>query len=163
SGRTSGRRRLYTCGRYMKGGGAACANNQVDAEAILRFSLATISEVVDRLGARPVLRQKLLERARQPQTADDGQESQRRALENRVRELEQQRETASRNALLTEDPDLRSDAERMFVEIKNELRVTQSRLEKLGSAARAQHSPEAEVEKALVLLDHIQRVADDPT
>lgn len=47
-----------TCGRR-----AECASNQVDAEAILRFTLLPLKQFVDLHSRRDKLRQKLLERA----------------------------------------------------------------------------------------------------
>ena len=41
-----------------------CNSNQVDAEAMLRFTLKTLKQMVDRNGNREKLRQKLMERAR---------------------------------------------------------------------------------------------------
>jgi len=64
-GRTTHNRSVYTCGRYMRTSGAECASNQVDAEAILRFTLKTLKQFVDLHGRREKLRRKLLERARQ--------------------------------------------------------------------------------------------------
>jgi hypothetical protein len=41
-GRTAHQRAVYTCGRYLRAAGAGCASNQVDAGAILRFTLKTL-------------------------------------------------------------------------------------------------------------------------
>ena len=60
-GHAHGQRLVYTCGRYMATGGDECENNTVDAEAMLRFTLDTLWEQVDRLGARDRLHQRLLE------------------------------------------------------------------------------------------------------
>jgi hypothetical protein len=62
-GRMAHNRAVYTCGRYMGTAGAECASNQVDAEAMLRFTLKTLKQFVDLHGRRAKLRQKLLERA----------------------------------------------------------------------------------------------------
>ena len=63
-GHKSGNRLLYNCGRYMNTNGAECNNNAVDAEAMFRFTIETFRELVDRLGLREHLFQRLLERAR---------------------------------------------------------------------------------------------------
>src|SRR5262249_19026343 len=55
--------RYYRCGRYMRTSGDECASNQVDAEAMLRFTLNTLQQVDNRNGNREKLRQKLMERA----------------------------------------------------------------------------------------------------
>jgi hypothetical protein len=41
-GRTAHQRALYTCGRYTRTAGAECTSSQVDAEAILLFTLRTL-------------------------------------------------------------------------------------------------------------------------
>lgn len=41
--RTSGERRLYTCGRYINTYGDQCDHNQVDAEAALEFVLGVLA------------------------------------------------------------------------------------------------------------------------
>jgi Recombinase len=61
-GRTTHQRPVYTCGRYMRT--AECSSNQVDGEAILRFTLKALKQFVELQGRREKLRQKLLERAR---------------------------------------------------------------------------------------------------
>jgi hypothetical protein len=43
-GHTSGKRALYTCGRYMRTAGAECKNNQVDAEALHRLALSWLRQ-----------------------------------------------------------------------------------------------------------------------
>jgi hypothetical protein len=50
-GRICRQRRDYTCGRYMSTGGAECEHNSVDAESLLNFTLATLTELVDGLGS----------------------------------------------------------------------------------------------------------------
>jgi hypothetical protein len=42
--RTSGERRLYTCGKYINSSGKQCEHNQVDAEATLAFVLQTLRQ-----------------------------------------------------------------------------------------------------------------------
>lgn len=163
-GRTSGKRPLYNCGRYMKYGAAACENNQVDAEALLRFTLETLCELVDRAGSRDQLRVRLLERANAARNtpADSDLETNRAALQTRIRDLERQRQLASRNATLAEDPDLRADAETLFVRIKRELESAKQQLAALASTTTPATSPEAEVDKALALMDRIREATRDP-
>ena len=43
-GRTSGKRALYTCGRYMRTAGAECENTQIDAEALNRLVLSSLRQ-----------------------------------------------------------------------------------------------------------------------
>lgn len=162
--RTSGGRSLYTCGRYMKGGGAACANNQVDGEAMLRFTLSTLKELVTRAGARDALRRRLLALARgESEGAGRPEASIRRvALEAAIQKLERRRQTVGRNALQAEDADLRAEAESMFKEIKGELDAVRRQLATLDSLEAGRRDPEREVERAMALFDDVHRVADNP-
>ena len=44
--KSSGKKRLYACGRYMASSGAECKHNSVDAEAILTFVLQKLRSIV---------------------------------------------------------------------------------------------------------------------
>lgn len=98
-GHAHGKRLVYTCGRYMATGGAECENNTVDAEAILGFTLDTLWELTDRLGARDRLRQKLVERAAREHPEDPlrlHREQQRAQLMTTVSKLDRELAAASR-------------------------------------------------------------------
>ena len=71
-GLNNGGRALYKCGRYMRTEGAECESNAVDAEAMLRFTLRTLRQLVDRRGNRDRLRDLLEERARRDRTDPSG-------------------------------------------------------------------------------------------
>ncbi|MDB5331500.1 MAG: Resolvase domain protein [Phycisphaerales bacterium] len=162
-GRTNGRRALYTCGRYMKFGTGACDNNQVDAESLLQFTMGTLAELVDRLGVSEKLREKLLERARRDRGAgDDGSEKRRGDLAAKVHVMERQKQQAADNFLLASDPDLRLAAERRFAQLKTELEQAEAELEKLNSKKVQVRTPEDEAEKAMALLENVQRTIRDP-
>ena len=62
-GITSGQRRLYKCGRYQSTAGAECHHNLVDAEALLRCTLRTLTQRLDQLGSRQKLCRMFLARA----------------------------------------------------------------------------------------------------
>ena len=49
-GVTNRGRALYKCSRYMRTSGSECARNSVDGEAMLRFTLKPVAELVDRRG-----------------------------------------------------------------------------------------------------------------
>ena len=162
-GRTSGKRALYTCGRYLKLGGTACSNNQVDAEALLRFTLSSMTEMVDRLGKGDTLREKLLQRARHAASVpDDGADKARTELQSLIRSLEQKKNTAAENFSLTDDAELRAETERRYKQFKQELEKAKSELERMAPRTLEPQTAEAEVEKALSLLDNVHRVAGDP-
>jgi Recombinase len=157
--RTSGNRRMYTCGRYMKNGAAACQHNQVDAEALLQFTLAALREIVDRMGARELLRKKLVDLGSQNVDKNkDDSESQVQVLQNRINELERKKAVVKGNSLLVEDPELRAEAEKLFCELRSQidgLRRERLRVEKLKSKS---DEPNREVDNAMALLDDLRRV-----
>jgi hypothetical protein len=88
--RTTHDRAVYSCGRYLRTSGAECASNQVDAEAMLRFTLKILTQLVDQHGRRDKLRQKLLERARREaqEPAKDPREMELARLRARRTELQ---------------------------------------------------------------------------
>ncbi len=66
--RTTHNRAVYTCGKYMMHGSTACSSNQIDAEAMLRFVVTTIKQIIDMNGSGEKLRRKLMERAQRSQS-----------------------------------------------------------------------------------------------
>src|SRR5262245_33735145 len=110
-GRSHSGRLVYTCGRYMRSSGSDCASNQVDAEAMLRFTLKTRRQLVERHGNRDKLRQKLLERARREETLQTGHPVERELVGLRIRlvEVKDTLQTATRR-MAREKDDARYEA-----------------------------------------------------
>ena len=161
-GRTSGNRPLYTCGRYMKYGLAACHNNQVDANALLKFSLNVLYEIVDRIGARESLRRKLVELASGNMNKnDDDAESQAQVLRDRIQGLERQKTVIKRNSLLAEDPELRAEAEKLFRETRSQIESLQRELLQIAKNTSNNDEPNREVDKAMALFDDLRRAVHD--
>src|SRR5207247_2150448 len=156
---------IYVCGEYMKTGGATCENNAVDGEALLRFTLKTLVQLVARPGNREKLRDLLLERARQealePSLGTLDQEIQVRTA--RVEELRGQKNAAQRR-MARETSDLRYEAlGEEFDRIGAELGAAEKELEAelRRRPAKAAATPEAEVEAALAVLEDVTRIATD--
>ncbi len=162
-GRTSGKRRVFTCGRYMKSGGAVCDHNQVDAESLLKFTMAFLAEMVDRMGDREQLRLSLLDLARQQHSssAPDVSATQK-SLEGKIKDLERQLQVAAKNYTLTENPDLRADAERIYGQVNADLARAKSEIQNLAQRQVAAKSVDDEVESAMRLLDRLREMTGNP-
>lgn len=63
-GLTSGKRRIYVCGRYLKTAGSQCAHNPADGEATLVFVLGLLRQRVLAGGQRAAIRERLIAFAR---------------------------------------------------------------------------------------------------
>jgi DNA invertase Pin-like site-specific DNA recombinase len=164
-GHTSGQRKLYTCGRYMRTGGAECENNSVDAEAILHFSLATLTELVDRLGARDELRRLLLDRAQQsqPLVHENPIRDKRMVLETQIEKLRQKVVIAQQNLAFEPEQELRQAIREEFTRAKAELTAAEDQLKTLPhETSICMRNPQEEAEAALALIDEFQRIAEDP-
>lgn len=166
-GHRHGTHLVYTCGKYMATGGAECENNTVNAEALLRFTLDTLSELTDRLGARERLRKKLIERAAGEQPADplrQQREQQRAHLQATVAKLERDLAAARRNYATEEAPELRQMIREELARIQQELDGANGQLAAMPEPriATTERSPEQEADGALALLDDIRCVAGDP-
>ena len=165
-GHAHGQRLVYTCGKYMATGGSDCGNNTVDAEAILRFTLDTLSELIYRLGVREKLRKKLLKRALSEQPEDPiGQQHnpQRAHLQTTISKLEKDLEIARRNWGTEENPKYREELRIVVDRIHTELDVAKDQLAAIPESPTViKQSPPEEVERALHLLEDIRRVSDDP-
>ena len=163
-GLQNGGRSLYKCGRYMKTEGAECASNAVDAEAMLRFTLRTLRQLVDRRGDRDRLRALLEERALRdradPSAAPDVLGV---ALTAPLAELQSQLEVVSRR-MAKEDDDARYEAiAREYDRLHREVRSIEAALksERRASAPGRDAPVQDEVEAAMSLLDDIQRITSD--
>ncbi len=165
-GRTTQGRSLYTCGRYMRTASAECASNSVDGEALLRFTLKTLKQFVDRHGNRDRLRALLLERAR-GEVADPGAGAAQRELNTlltRQQELGGQVRIVERRMAVEED-DARYNAiaaefDRLRAELGQLDEAVAARQAALAAAPAA--TPEQAAESALALLDDVMRLAADP-
>ena len=164
--RTVGKRRVYNCGRYMRTGGQECENNQVDGEALLRFTQQSLSEIVDRLGAHNKLREKLLERAVTARNAEDlpdprGDVLQR--LRSQAQTLDDELATVKRNLAIEKDDELREVVREEYRRIKAEHDKVTAELADLEvhHTNSTNGSPEDEVDAAMALFDEMHCVCED--
>lgn len=164
-GITSGQRRLYKCGRYQSTAGAECHHNMVDAEALLRFTLRTLSLRIERQGGTDKLRQLFLARAaassgNQPDTAA---QTAVEAARQRVTSLTEDLETIERRMATERDDDRYQAIAKQFDNIKADLRSAARTLderEKLCELPELR-SPGEEVALALQLVENFKRITCD--
>ena len=163
-GLTNGGRPLYKCGLYMRTAGAECESNAVDGEAMLRFTLKTLAELVDRQGHRDRLRELVAERARRDRVEPDkGPGPEESTAVARLAALRGDLER-TRRRLASETDDvlykaLRIEYKRLDAEIDEAEKAVQS-ARRTRPAAPAKPIEE-EVDAAMGLMDDIGRVASD--
>ena len=162
-GKTNGKKRLYTCGRYMASAGAECEHNSVDAEALLNFVLKSIQLLVQKIGTRDNLLRRL--------EIQDGQRSrsQPHLLQQELQRLESERlDIAERvsNAerrMASETNDDRYEAiGKQFDQFKSELRALDAEIavRRMQIATVGQNE---NVEGALQIFDRVSKILADPT
>jgi hypothetical protein len=143
----------------MKSGASVCDNNQVDADAILEFTLAELRGIISRSGGREVLREKLLAKVEQNRTSAARCENPaRNALKNRVEELTRKMETVTTNFAFATEPGLREALQNTFGSVKRELEQAKSALASLPADSHAKSTPAADVEKAMKALDMLENL-----
>jgi len=96
---------LYKCGHYMRTVGAECQHDSVEGEALLRFTLQTLTQPLHLLGGREKLRQLLEQRAAREEALPDGTQAMVALLEAKVDELKQSMETAAERMTVASDDD----------------------------------------------------------
>ena len=162
-GKTTGIKRLYTCGRYMATAGAECEHNSVDAEAMLNFVLNSLRLLVQKLGTRDELVQRL--------ETQDGQRilAQPHLLQQELQRLESERlGIAERVAnverrMASETNDDRYEAiAKQFDRFKSELRALDSEI-----AVRHKQSTTGtqvgNLDCVLQIFDRVTKVLADPS
>jgi hypothetical protein len=164
-GRMHGQRPIYVCGRYMRTEAGECENNAVDGEAMLRFTLKTLRQLVDRHGNREKLKQLLLARA-QPDAQAPGlspaeQEIQVRTA--RVNELQEQVSIVGRRMATEKDDARYATIAGEFDRLHGELKAAEKDLEaaRWSRPPTAPRTPESEVIGAMALLDDIGRITSE--
>jgi recombinase-like zinc beta ribbon protein len=163
--KTSGNRRLYVCGRYLKSSGLQCEHNYVDGEAALAYVLSQLRQYVWCEGGRDALRSALMKIAQQEcESQPRRREEDARTVESRLESLRREEATITRNLARASD-------NAMFAAIEHELRATQGSIARLTQELNAitkkgsneDYDPEKKVDAALGVYDFINRVVDDPT
>ncbi|MFM7035444.1 MAG: recombinase family protein [Planctomycetia bacterium] len=159
-------RPVYRCSIYTKTQGAKRNHNNIDAEALLQFTARTLVALMRRAAGRDKLRATVVARIREmqkaPPTAD---EAIREEMFARVERLRQKVAQAPKRILEEDDDDLRAALRAGFRELQAELTAAEKALadaEKRMPHREPPASVEAEVEKAMALMDRIETVCTDP-
>jgi DNA invertase Pin-like site-specific DNA recombinase len=164
-GRMHGQRPIYVCGRYMRTQAAECNNNAVDGEAMLRFTLNTLRQLVDRNGNREKLQKLLLARAQQdsqaPRLSPGEEEIQVRMA--MVRELKEQLNIVGRRMAVEKDDARYATIAGEFDRLRGELKSAEKDLEAAQRSCHpvATRTTEGEVNAAMALLDDICRITSE--
>jgi hypothetical protein len=132
----------------MRTSGSECHSNQVDAEAMLRFVLRTLRQLLERHGNREKLRRKPLARARQARHAD----------------VPAQVEAIKYRMARERDDGLYAALARQYAAAKAEAEAAGRAVQRLEAeqAPAGEQAPEEQAESALALLDDVTRVTGDP-
>jgi DNA invertase Pin-like site-specific DNA recombinase len=159
-------RPLYRCSIYTKSEGAQCHHNNVDAEALLRF---TAKEIVTRLRTcagrerlRAAVEAKIHQSMKAPPSAEDAI---RGEVAARVERLRQKVAQAPKRILEEDDEAMRAALRTGFRELQAELAEAEAALTEVDRRMPRREPPtsvEAEVAKALGLIDRIETVCSDP-
>lgn len=164
-GITSGQRQLYKCGRYQRTAGAECHHNSVDAEALLRLTMCTLTQRLNRQDSTEQLRQMFLARAEAntDKAVFLAGKSAIEAARQRVASLSQDLKTVERRMATEQDDDRYQSIAKQFDAIKSELKTAERNLEDREKLHKPQEqrSPDEEVELALQLVEQFKRVATD--
>jgi len=163
--RSRGKTPVYECGRYMRTEGAECNSNTVDGDAMVRFTLKTIRQLVDRHGSREKLLQMFRERAgRDPGEEAVAAQSLVPSLEAKASELRGDIATVQSRMAREKDDDRYRGLAEEFDRLKAELRQAERNLEEQRPQTPTVEAfdPEVEVAAAMSVLDDITRIASDP-
>lgn len=164
-GTTVGNRSVLRCGRYMRTAGSECAQNTVDAEALLKYLLSLLVQRVAGIGNRDRLQQFLEVRARAERPTNDGASNRKlEALRAEVNRLSAEERVAERRMAVEQNDGRYQVLARQCEQIAVELAASKSQLATVERQVLPRRSTTAEqdVAAALSLLDDITRVADDP-
>jgi hypothetical protein len=154
---------LYCCARYMKSP-RFCHHNNVNAEALLQFTLKTIAARVQRAGGAEKIRAALVARAKAAggrSKAKSPEDALRSQIHTKVERLRQQIEQAPRRILEAEDAEVRTMMHAALRDLRAELVDQEKALREVE--ARTPHRPpaldiDAEVQKALGVIQRIETV-----
>lgn len=158
---------LYRCARYMKSP-RFCHHNNVNAEALLQFTLKTIAARVQRAGGAEKIRAALVARAKAAGSrskAKSPEDALRSQIHAKVERLRQQIEQAPRRILEAEDAEVRTMMHAALRDLRAELADQEKALREVE--ARTPYRPatldiDAEVQKALGVIQRIETVCGDP-
>jgi hypothetical protein len=162
-GQPSGERKRYTCGRYMRSCSSECYNNTVDAEALLRFTIATLQQYAVLAGGHEQIRRQLEELAanREVEPAVDPVQVSLTNLESRRQRVAEDVEIAGRRMLLEKNDDRYQLLSKEYDRLLGELQSANTNLEAARYRSQKVRPLDQEVEEAVALLAAIQGLTDD--
>jgi DNA invertase Pin-like site-specific DNA recombinase len=159
-------RPMYRCSIYTKTQGAKCNHNNIDGEALLQFTARTLVTLMRRVAGKDKLRAAVAARIREMQKAPPSPDEAIRAeLLARVERLRQKVAQAPKRILEEDDDDLRAALRNGFRELQSELAAAEKALADTEKRMPHREPPtnvEAEVEKAMALMDRIETVCGNP-
>lgn len=159
-----GKKSKYCCGRYMRTAGAQCHHNEVDGEAILRFALATIQQILQQSTTQSELHvrlqfvaQQIADRPDQARVAGNAGK-----IMSEIRAREGDLETLSRRMGKEKDDECFEVLKREFKRLKGELTRLQTAHTELQAIADRTTNLESLVERAEKLANDLVQVINDP-
>jgi hypothetical protein len=159
-------RPMYRCSIYTKTQGAKCNHNNVDGEALLRFTARTLMTLMRRAVGRDKLRAAVTARIRDMQKAPASpDEAVWQEVLARVGRLRHKVAQAPKRILEEDDDDLRAALRGGLRDLQAELAEAEKALadvEKRMPHREPPTSVDKEVEKALALMDRIEAVCGNP-
>jgi len=165
-GRIHGKRLIYVCGQYNRTAGAECAANAVDSEALLRFSLETIRQVIGLNGEdRQELKRLLMEQAQKEQVEPDRSlEIKRDFLQRDITQTKENLAVAQRRMTIEKDDARYQALAEEFDRIRKYLLDQEQQLHTLEQKAPTlvvDYDPDKEVAAAMSLLGEVDRITGD--
>ena len=164
-GRTSGKRAMYTCGRYMRTAGAECENNQVDAEALHRMALSWLRQFAA-LGTRrnqivDLLKKRAAEAAAAKQE-DVAAVDELARLRRARHQLSEKRDTVGRRMACEPNDDLCKIMRSEFERLTAELSTIDRDIDRLTQKNERSVDPQTDVNAALRILERLEQVVEKP-
>jgi hypothetical protein len=160
-------RPMYRCSIYTKTQGAKCNHNNVDAEALLHFTARTLVTLMRRAAGKDKLRAAVAARIREMQKAPPSPDEAIRAeMLARVERLRRTVAQAPKRILEEDRDDVRATLRAGLSELQAELAAAERTLADAEKRMPHREPPtnvEAEVEKAMALMDRIETVCADPS
>ena len=161
-GKSVGKIRSYTCGRYMRTSGSECENNHVDGEALFRLTLSTLHQIVAEKFGREALVDRLnaiAKRENQTMKSDERQSNLEKLIQQRVK-LAKSEAVASRHMAVEPDDDLYKVLTEQVKQIKADLSVMDAKIDAMRETAKRIVELPNDVELALRLFDNLEKHAN---
>ena len=156
----------YACGRYYNSGYTECSHNTVEATAVTTMLIDALVELVNKAGGREAIRERLLAKARSEAERDaaPAEPAPLVHLRERLAELEDNLATAERR-MATEKNEARYESiAKTFDSLVAEKAAVVRQISELAApqpAAKANLSPEEQVDALMATIDDLATLAQD--